>query len=429
MSVELIPKGPSEIRHNNRGALLGELLRHGSASRTQLASRTGLTATAITRISRELIDLGLLHETDMQERDGQPGRRGVSLDFRAEGAFVIGVGIHASDHSVSLANLRGEVVQTVQIPVELHRDSVRTFGFVRDTVDEMLTQCESKNRAVLGIAVAIAGVVDNTKRTIKSMPQQGWEQVRLDPFFQHTGLPLVVENVNNTLNLAEWRFGVSRHCDNVLMMRVSAYVGASAIANGRLMRGSRSGAMMIGHMRATGLVSDRAANERRRCTCGRLGCVNTVFSGQAIVCEADNKPWDAVLAADVGRNTARLEEILRAADAGDERIRAILCNAGTEAGTTLAELARIQDPDFIVIGGHVGQCKTFIDGIKTALTDAGTSHMDGEMPAVVISSMTVSQATVYMALDQFAFSARLNIRALEQANRLNADSSNKLVPR
>ncbi len=415
---------PRNLRENNRSAVLGELLRHGATSRTELAARTGLTATAITRISRELIEAGLLYESGAQERNGQPGRRSVTLDFRAEGAYVIGIGIHASDHSVCLANLRGEVVEQIEIPARLLSSPTRTFEFVRDAVDSLLDGAAAGGRVVLGIAIAIAGVMDNERLSIESMPQRGWESFVLAPYFEHTQLPVTLDNVNNTLNLAEWRFGLSREFDNVLMLRVSSYVGASAICNGRLLRGLRARSMTLGHHSALRHPGADLAG-LRRCECGRTGCANTVFSGQAIVGAVHDLSLEAVLADDLDMNARRLARIIEAAASGPGRERQALVDAGIAAAHVLDDMTQILDPDLIVIGGPVGQSPAFLAGIEERRLRADTLPPADEQPPVFVSTMSVAQATVYVALDQFAFSTRLNMGALtrpRKAARLRAEA-------
>ena len=65
----------SEKGRRNRQSVLEQILLFGPISRTAIADRVGLTAGAVSRIARPLIDEGLVREVPEKLRDGpvKPG--------------------------------------------------------------------------------------------------------------------------------------------------------------------------------------------------------------------------------------------------------------------------------------------------------------------------------------------------------------------
>ena len=71
----------NDVRAVNRSAVLTQIAKHRLLSRRALADRTGLTAAAISRISRELIDAGIVSESDELDVASGPGRRTRALQL------------------------------------------------------------------------------------------------------------------------------------------------------------------------------------------------------------------------------------------------------------------------------------------------------------------------------------------------------------
>ena len=70
----------------------------------------GLTGAGISRISRDLIDSGMLLETAQESVSKGAGRRGSDLSLNPDGAYVLGITITANRKSVTLVNCTQQVL-------------------------------------------------------------------------------------------------------------------------------------------------------------------------------------------------------------------------------------------------------------------------------------------------------------------------------
>ena len=119
MSVSAIRHG---ARSENRALILRTLLRHGALARIALARLTGLTPAAISHITRELIDAGLLCEVGRYRGEGR-GADAILLDL-PEQAPLIGVAHQGvSALRIGLCNLRGSCSpkRSLRPPSATHR--------------------------------------------------------------------------------------------------------------------------------------------------------------------------------------------------------------------------------------------------------------------------------------------------------------------
>ena len=94
----------TDMRKINRSAMLRLVAKHGQISRNKLCEYMGLTGAGISRISRDLIDTGMLLETAQEGVSKGAGRRGSDLSLNPDGAYVLGITITANRKSVTLVN-------------------------------------------------------------------------------------------------------------------------------------------------------------------------------------------------------------------------------------------------------------------------------------------------------------------------------------
>lgn len=406
---------PKELRPRNRAFVLREVLKAGSISRTKLADETGLSGTAITRITRELIELGLLKESEKTQRVGVPGRKRTHLTLTSGGPFVVGIGIQATDASLVLANLRGEIWRRIIIPPEFIVDFETHTGEIAPLVDGLIRDAGISLAEVAGIGVAVAGAVDPDRGFVASAPPLGWSNVPVRSILsRHFDLPISVENLNNALIAAEHQFGLGRGRSNLMLFRVSYSVGAAFIVEGNVVRGVSFGAGQVGHMPVVG-ASDR-------CGCGAYGCFNTVASGLAVLADYLGRPYHRITAAKPESNTGKFLKMLEDSCAGDVRAQRALHRAGERLGAILEAYAMSFQPELVLLSGQVGRNPHFVDGVRAA-TDAETRSGGLRSDRVAVTSMSVAQGAVYHALSRFVFSEDLAIQPIPRTRAVDGFSA------
>lgn len=315
--------------HQSTSKVLQCVTQHGLISRTDLATCTNLSKAAITTITRELIDEGILQERTTDAGSGR-GRPPVLLGFnRAYGAFV---GVRLDEDPVQLT-----LTDFVQTPL-----AERSFPLVTDPNElvqliarEVHTLAEETGARILRIGVAVSGVVDHTRNRVRHSANLGWRDVHLgDLLEQASGMLVTVENDANAVAASEKLSGDGRTLSDFVVVTLGRGIGGAHFLGGELQRGTAGAAGEIAHC----TIDTQGAV----CLCGKRGCLDTLASTQAIVQTAQHAGLDV-------RHVHDVEEL---AATGTQAALHILHTAGTALGLALSHVANLLDPGTIVVTGH-----------------------------------------------------------------------------
>lgn len=367
-------------------------------SRAQIAVDTGLTAAAISRITRELLDLNLLREGSLIGEEGRPGRRSIELSLPHGGVYVVGIGAGAFEQHLRIATLTGDIAARRTLNL-IGLDADAAAAAIVDTLKKLFRREEFRSSMVIACGAAVAGVVDPVTGKVIVSPNFGWNDFPLASILEkELGLPVAVESLHHALNLAEARLGQTVGVDNVLLVNAALGIGASILADGRLFRGSGTAAGQIGHLPIDGVTEV--------CTCGRRGCLDTVASGHAVLTRLglipprdrprEHEPSDSIL----------LKSAMDRAAEGERTTIAAFKWAGANLGKALAAIRMVTDPERIILAGPLAQVPSYTEGTREALFNSRT--IDEELPAVLVSDQQSDAAGTWLALERFVFSERLD---------------------
>ena len=84
------PANQRSVRRHNLGVVLRHVADHGPRSRAAIAQETGLNKTTVSSLVGELIDFGLVRETEVELR-GTVGRPALPVELSGKG--VVGLGL------------------------------------------------------------------------------------------------------------------------------------------------------------------------------------------------------------------------------------------------------------------------------------------------------------------------------------------------
>ncbi|MBI0468094.1 MarR family transcriptional regulator, partial [Dickeya dianthicola] len=137
--------------------LLGLLRRSGSLSRSTLAAASGLTTAAVSMMTRDMLNLGLL-----EERDRAQGRRGppqINLRPAAHAGYVLGIYAEYDLICLILMDYAGQCVAQTTL-----RGDFRVVDSVADTLaDAIRTLLDAQPQArerLLAVSLALPARLD-----------------------------------------------------------------------------------------------------------------------------------------------------------------------------------------------------------------------------------------------------------------------------
>jgi len=206
---------------------------------------------------------------------------------------------------------------------------------------------------VAGIGIGVPGDVDMMTGVTGDLPNLPgrWRGVPVGPAIANAmALPVGVINDAKAFALAEYRLGAAAGADTALCVTVGTGIGSGVIAHGRILYGLGAMAGEIGHL--------ILQPEGPRCTCGNLGCAETLANGPAIIGEAVRRVVQGFTTALSGMSGGDLaaitpELVARTADEGDPVAIDVIDRAGAWLGIALASAIALLAPEVVVIGGGV----------------------------------------------------------------------------
>jgi len=327
---------PEEVRRHNLTAVLDRLHRSGPMSRSELAQKTGLNRSTIADLIGELSRLGLVEEKPGTASAG-PGRPSPVVSPRPKGATVLAVEFSVDSVAVATVGLGGHVYGKVR------QARARGTHSVDETIEEVARMARAllddfaEDQVLVGMGVAVVGVVRRRDGFVHLAPNLGWKNVPLGALLGARfglGDAVMAANEADLGALAEFRRGAGVGATQLVYVNSEVGIGAGIIQDGQPMLGAAGYAGEAGHT----LINP----DGKPCTCGARGCWETE-AGEAALAER------AGLTEFVGQQL--IEEITQRVDDRDPQTLQALQVTGTWLGYGIGNLINVFNPDVVVIGG------------------------------------------------------------------------------
>lgn len=227
--------------------VIHELRKAGPLSRSALAVRLEISGTALTRLSRELLTLGVLEEVSDAEAHGR-GRPAVPLRLASRGGYAVGATAHKGMLDIALVDFAGTTIATHSEAIP-PIDPKEFAAMVRRLTHGLVDEHHLLGRRMLGLGVAVPGPSlggNDRWSVVDDMP--GWRGTPLREILSaELGWPLWIENDANVAAIAEFYLGgLMRDFGTVVVLLLGYGIGAGVIVDGRLVRGQFGVAGEIG---------------------------------------------------------------------------------------------------------------------------------------------------------------------------------------
>lgn len=335
-----------ELRRHNLAAVLDCLHVTGPMSRSELAGHTGLNRSTIRDLVGELSSLGLVAEDRGTTRHG-PGRPSSVATPRPEGAVVLAAELEVDSMAVATVGLGGHIFDEVRIPTpQGSRSPAGVVGELAQLGRPLIESLPPGHRLV-GVGVAVAGVVRRQDGFVHVAPNLGWSNVPLRGMIsEKLGIARVMmANEADLGALAEHRRGAGRSQRHLIYVAGEVGVGIGVIYDGKPMLGAAGYAGEAGH----NMVNPAG----RACRCGSVGCWETEVGEEALARHAGISEAEA--------RAGLVAEIVRRAHSGDTRAFAALGEVGRWLGIGIGNLINTFNPDLVVIGGFFDQLYPWLE--------------------------------------------------------------------
>lgn len=175
----------------------------------------------------------------------------------------IGIDLGGTIIKIGLVS-NGKVLSSANLPADSRNGITSRLTAIEETIRNLVG-----DKPIDGIALAFPGVVNFARKRAAATnakyddaPEIDLESWAKEKF----GVPFAMDNDSRMAMIGEWRYGVGKGYDNMVMMTIGTGIGTGTVVDGRPLYGSNfSAGAQGGH-----IIIDYKG---RTCTCGNRGCV------------------------------------------------------------------------------------------------------------------------------------------------------------
>jgi predicted NBD/HSP70 family sugar kinase len=316
-----------------------EVLLDGPLPRSELARRLDLSAASLTRLTKPLLDSGLLIETG-SAYDATSGRPTRPLDVDERSHHFVGIKLTSDTAYAVLTTLRANVLasQEAALPDRAPRAVVST---VAELVHALVAQVDDVGLGdIRAVGVSLGGLIDGAGDLVVNARYLDWSAVPLGHLIEdELGLPVAVDNDVLSLTRAEQWFGTARRCDHFAVLTIGEGVGYGLVVHDEVVDRPDAGIGLLGHFPLD--------PHGPLCPSGHAGCADAMLTIAGVTARA----------AAALRRPLRYDEVLDLAVDGDPIARRVVDDAARALGRLVAAVGNLTMPKILVLAG---------DGIRLA---------------------------------------------------------------
>lgn len=262
------------------------LLRSRPMSRVEITKELGLTRSATTLISDDLIREGLVVE--MAPVDTLRGRPRRPLAIRPDAGYAIGIYLSRDGFQSGLVNLRDELVTQISMRFDSNSGSDKS-GLLLQTIRQLIDDAQIPPQKLLGVGVSSPGPIDEVHGRILNAPRfRLWANTNFGQRLeQELGVPVHLEK--DAASLARYNIGkgLTEESSNFLLLLLEGGVGSSIVSEGRLLKNHGGFTSEIGHCSID--------MHGRRCECGNIGCLEAYASLSHLLEGSEFASWQELI--------------------------------------------------------------------------------------------------------------------------------------
>lgn len=243
-----------------------------------------------------------------------------------------------------------KVIERLRVPTEADQGYEHILRQIKKLV-ELLKEKTQLEPSSIGFSTP--GAIDPSSQTLKNCNTTCLNGQRFrDDVEKLLGLPIKIANDANCFALAETLFGVVRDItpkpQAVFGVIMGTGVGGGLVIDGKVISGRHGIGGEWGHN-----FIDESGGD---CYCGKVGCVETVFSGPALerfyksLCGSDKRMKDIAAAYRKGNDPA--------ADQTMKRMFSMF-------GKAISQIINVVDPEVVVLGGGLSNIdELYTEGVE-----------------------------------------------------------------
>ncbi|EPW6541915.1 DNA-binding transcriptional regulator NagC [Vibrio vulnificus] len=338
------------VKQLNSAAVYRLIDQQGPISRIQVADVSQLAPASVTKITRQLLERGLIKEVAQQASTG--GRRAISLTTEVKPFHSVAVRLGRDYVQFCLYDLGGTALAQDQHDFRYTNQSDLQQGLTA-LLKDFISRSQDKIDQLIAIGITLPGLVNPTTGVVEYMPNTDIDKLALGEIIREKfGIECFVGNDVRGMALAEHYFGASQDCQDSILVSVHRGTGAGIIVNGQVFLGFNRNVGEIGHIQIDPLGE--------QCQCGNFGCLETVAANPAIIQRVKKLIAQGYESSLAKLDHITIQDVCNHALEGDELAQQSLVRVGNQLGKAIAITINLFNPQKIVIAGDITAAKDIV---------------------------------------------------------------------
>lgn len=320
------------IKKINRSLIIRKIVKEGMISRADLSKATDLTRATISAQAADLLEEGLIIETQLEHYS--VGRKPIMLSLNGQAGYALGIDLDYSQISFTLSDLLGSPVSSIVIKLNT-TDYSEILHLLIEQIKKFEANYTDSRYGIVGVVIAIHGLVTKDE-VVHYVPRLAWNNINLkDDLQKEIGISVYLENNANLCSFAE-RVFVHHETDNLLCATLYSGIGIGLMMNSEFFRGHDGYAGEAGHM----IVVPGG----KPCKCGNKGCWEK-YASESSIFEylSENRQIENVT----------YEHIQKWLEEGDEEVHGLMEQSIYYLSIGLNNMINIYNPDVLVLDGEL----------------------------------------------------------------------------
>lgn len=333
--------------------VLAYLATNGNSTIAELSKEFNISIPKINESITELIEEKLVK--DYGKSTVGIGRKPNAYGLEANSAFFIGVQVGNDNLSITMINMKKEIVSTKDDIPYLLENNEKSLNIICQEIKEFIAKQNIKKEKILGIGINLSGRINY--RTGYSYSYFNFYEDPLSRYFeQELGISTFLENDTKALSYAEFNSGTIKNEKDVLFINIDTGIGLGILINSNIYYGKSGFSGEFGHI--------PMFENDVLCRCGKIGCLETEASGHAlrkIVINRIQNGGTSILNNKFNKiEDIKLNDIIQAAQKDDNLSIESINYIGDKLGRGIAALINIFNPELIIVGGLIAKADDYL---------------------------------------------------------------------
>ena len=239
---------PKQIGDYNKNQMLSILRERGPTSRVELSRMLGISQTAVTRNTTQLLEKNIILECDAEQSD--MGRKPIPIKLCSDFCYVLSADIVGGTLKVALADFLGEIVKRHEEPIKINEGAQAVLKQLSTALLKIVNESGVPKEKIWAAIIGTPGIfypeIGKSKFTFFI---DQWDEIDIKSrIFEALSIHTIIDNDVNLDIIGESWKGVGKQYQDILYVKLGQGLAARMLLQNKLVRGKYNMAGEIGFM-------------------------------------------------------------------------------------------------------------------------------------------------------------------------------------